>query len=111
MSHILSSVLDKAIWAILCFICAYLYSKLKAFKQRDKEQKEARDRDILLVKEALRHTLRQVIKEDYDNFKQKGFMTQGEYEEFEKTYTTYRDLGGNGVIEHLHKETLKLPIK
>ena len=102
---IVLSILEKIIWAVLCALVGWLVSKYKRAKTKAQEK----DNDLQLVKDALRHTLRHVLKTDYEYYQDKGYCTVLEKQEFEKTYKTYHTLGGNGTATHMYEVLLTLP--
>lgn len=40
-----------------------------------------------------------------------GYIPSDEYDDFQKEYKAYKDLDGNGKVERLVTEAMKLPIK
>lgn len=109
-------IASKAIWAILSFVCGWALTKIRKYRaealQREQQQEED-DRkladDLELIKDALRHTLRNVLLSDYDTFTERGWCSHLEKEEYTATYTTYHNLNGNGVVTHKNQEVLNLP--
>nr|DAP55325.1 MAG TPA: holin family protein [Caudoviricetes sp.] len=109
-------IASKAIWAILSFICGWALTKIHKHRaeaiQREREAAEndkKLESDIELIKDALRHTLRNVLISDYDTFTNRGWCSHLEKEEYTATYATYHSLNGNGVVTHKNKEVLNLP--
>lgn len=98
-------ILSKVVWAALCFIsglCVTQFKKLKATS-------EARENDMSIIKDALRHTLRSVLISDYEKFMARGWCSHLEKEEYSATYDTYHALNGNGVVTHKKEEVMDLP--
>ena len=105
MSDVVLGFISKIIWAVLCFICGWLSTKYKRAKQRSQTIED----DTELIKEALRHTLRGVLRDDYECFTHRGYCSVMEKEEFSKTYITYHKLHGNGVATHMDEVVMRLP--
>ena len=107
MISLLLDIGEKVLWAVVCAIAGYFATKYKSAKKRKQEEEQ----DLILIKTALKHTLRGIIRDDYNEFMARGYITFEESQEFDKTYKTYVALNGNGVVEHMHEEILSLPIK
>lgn len=116
MNKIWIDILSKAIWAVLCFICGWALTKIRKYKEQiaqreqDAEENDRKlESDLELIKDALRHTLRNVLLSDYDTFTTRGWCSHLEKEEYTATYNTYHNLNGNGVVTHKNQEVLNLP--
>ena len=105
MQKVLIDLLSKSVWAILCFLCSVCLTQLHKLKKVNKKRKD----DLDLIKEALRHTLRNVLISDYEKFKNRGWCSHLEKEEYTATYNTYHNLNGNGVVTHKNEDVLNLP--
>lgn len=46
-----------------------------------------------------------------DDYLDQGYIPSDEYDDFVKEYKAYKDLGGNGKVEKMVTEAMKLPIK
>ena len=109
-------IASKTIWAILSFVCGWALTKIRKYrteaiqkeKQKEDDEKKLAE-DIDLIKDALRHTLRNVLLSDYDLFTERGWCSHLEKEEYAATYATYHNLNGNGVVTHKNQEVLNLP--
>lgn len=71
-----------------------------------KQQKErsANSRGTMLI-------LRYMLSRYHVEYTHKGYVTQGQYHEFEELYDAYHDLGGNGAATHMWEDIKKLPIR
>ena len=105
MWDIALSILNKLIWAGLSFGCGWLATRYK----KQKAAQEEEEKDLKLIKEALRHTLRNVLQTDHDRYVEQGCCSFLEKEEFTKTYNTYHALNGNGVATAMFNKVLSLP--
>lgn len=105
MLDIFLNILGKIIWAVLCFLCGWLSTQYRKMKQKNKNTED----DTRLIKEALRHTLRGVLRDDFEDFCHKQYCSVMEKEEFSKTYSTYHQLNGNGVATHMYDVVMNLP--
>ena len=75
-------------------------------QEKIKKQKRHKDKDNLLLGLA-RISLINKMQESLD----RGFTTQADYEVITALYEPYKELGGNGVVEHLFEyryNTLKV---
>ena len=102
---IIVSVLSKVILAVLSFAVGILGARLKQIKKK----KDETSKDIDVMKESLRHLLRNSLKEDHEHYIKIGYCPIHEKEEVHKTYITYHDLGGNGFGTQLHDDIMALP--
>ena len=105
MDDSLRNLIEKIIWAVLCAIVSYCVAKIKNYKQKIK----TKDNDMLLVKDAVRHTLCGILVVNHAEYISRGWCSHLEKEEFLNAYQTYHELGGNGVITHIKEEVLSLP--
>lgn len=67
-------------------------------QQEKAKQKRNKDKDDLLLGLA-RISLINKMQESLD----RGFTTQADYEVISALYEPYKELGGNGVVEHLYE--------
>lgn len=105
MNKVLLDILSKVIWAVLCGVCTFCITQIKKLHKASKSREE----DLSLIKAALRHTLRNVLMSDYNTYKERGWCSHLEKEEYSATYDTYHALNGNGVMTHKDEEVLTLP--
>lgn len=71
-----------------------------------KQQKErsANSRGTMLI-------LRYMLRRYHVEYMHKGYVTQGQYREFEEMYGAYHELGGNGAATHMWADIQKLPLR
>lgn len=84
----------------------------KKFEDMDKKMtKELDDIDeeLLVMKKAQQKDVRRSLRQDGKMFKERGWASDQEKEEFDELYWSYHNLGKNGVVDQLHKEILELP--
>lgn len=105
MNKIVLDIISKVIWALLCFICSLFIAKWTKVKKSIHNKEE----DMNIIKDALRHTLRNILISDYNEFTRRGWCSHLEKEEYSATYDTYHSLNGNGVVTHKNDEVLNLP--
>lgn len=110
------NIAQKVIFSIISFLGGLAVTKMHKYKAeaiQRKQEAEEKDKklesDLELIKDALRHTLRNVLLSDYDTFTARGWCSHLEKEEYTATYITYHNLNGNGVVTHKSQEVLDLP--
>lgn len=67
------------------------------------------DEDLSVMKKAQQKDIRRSLRQDGKMFKERGWASDQEKEEFDELYWSYHNLGKNGVVDQLHKEILELP--
>lgn len=101
-----TDLLGKAAWAALSFLSAWLLAQYKKYKAKS----HTTETEMQLIKDALKHTLRGVLRDDYVFLTKKGYCTYLEKDEFDKTYKIYHEgLGGNGVATSMRDVIMELP--
>lgn len=66
--------------------------------------------DVEVLKEGMRHMLRNTLMEDHNRAMSDGYCTQEMKNEIENTYNTYHALNGNGVATALYTQIMQLPL-
>lgn len=95
--------LEVIFTTVLSFV-GWSYRKLK----KRQEQQERKNKAIENGVQAL---LRNELIKNYREYKLKGEITLLDKENMEHMFTEYFNLGGNGMMEEVHKEFLEIPIK
>lgn len=85
---------------------------LKAQMEAEKKEKaqEAKDKEKA-YKNAILCLLRTELIKIYDKCIDRDYITASEYENGMSMYHAYKDLGGNGLIEHMKDEIEELNLK
>lgn len=69
--------------------------------------------DLVLVKGGLQKGLYVNLVHIYKSFKRtlksRGYITVGEKKEYDSLYSTYHNLGKNGVADNMHDEVMHMP--
>lgn len=109
LTNILNPIISNVIFPI---IVAYICFKYKNFfNEKEKEQKEYKERNIA-IDAILKDLARASILNRVDKAVDRGYTTLKEYEEINEVYEGYRNLHGNGTVEHTIEDFYKkLPIK
>ena len=85
---------------VLTALCGYVVYNLK----EDKKRKQAQG-------DALCALLRTNLIELHDKAMDRESIKARELEAFVGMYKAYKELGGNGVVEHMNHDVEKLPIE
>ena len=88
-------------WVLTCIlgaIAAFLGAKLRAARKRESA-----------VQNGLMCLLRNEIIEAHDKYTDRGFCPIYKKEAIRKSYESYHDLGGNGLVTKLYEDIMKLP--
>ena len=91
--------------AILSFIVGWLVSAQKRYKQKKQESVE----EVMILKEATKAILKNIIRDDHEFFTRQGYCSPADKQEVEIIYQCYSKLGGNGVGTQFRNDILSLP--
>lgn len=94
----------EAFFTLLCSIFALIFKRL--FKKM-KENKERQD----AVEAGLQALLRNELVRRYREYETKKEISIIDMENIEHMFKEYKNLGGNGTVEKMYEELLKLPTK
>lgn len=97
--------------AFILFLCRQLYSKMvKEYeKQKIENEKNKLKQDFIMM--GLQSLLYFRLCEQAKLYKKRGSMTRQEYKDLEYFFTSYTNLGGNGIAKKLFEECKLLPIE
>ena len=98
--NILQMIISYLVPAALGAGIGFLSSKLK--KNRAKEQ---------AIEDGVQALLRNELVREYREYKAKGELSILDKENIESMFRQYKNLGGNGTVEHLITELMRLPTK
>lgn len=94
----------EAIFTAILGLIGWSYRKLnKKHEEQDKKNKA--------IENGVQALLRNELIKNYREYKVKGEITLLDKENMEHMFTEYFNLGGNGMMEDVHKEFLEIPIK
>lgn len=96
--NILQTIVNYIIPTFLGFIIGYVVDGLK----EDRKEEKA-------IKNAVLAILRNELVRLYREYEIKGTLPILDKENIEAMFNEYKHLGGNGTVEHLINELLKLP--
>lgn len=104
MFNFIVTYLPEAIFTLLCAIFTIL------FKRLFKKLKESKDRQNA-VEAGLQALLRNELVRRYREYETKQEISIIDMENLEHMFKEYKNLGGNGTVEKMYEELLKLPTK
>lgn len=95
-----------AIYSTLAVIAAFgiIATNIQADKRKRAEENE-------LVHSALRALLRSELMRTHHQAMRDGYASTIDKEVMERTYSSYHQLGGNGIATNLHDEMMALPTR
>lgn len=91
-----------------------LYAWQSAVKENKKMRREKEERETVrssAVENGLVCILRKHLMDEHEQWTNKGYITPKALESGLLMYKAYKDLGGNGMIDHMEEEIQGLPIK
>lgn len=102
------SIIAGLISTILGFI---LKSKIEEIKRLKAAQEECRTQRDRALENGVVCILRKHLMDEHEIWMQKGYITSKALESGLLMYKAYKQLGGNGMIDHMEEEIQTLPIR
>lgn len=102
------SIVAGLISTILGFILKSKLQEIKRLRAEKEEYKSQRDRAL---ENGVVCILRKHLMDEHEIWTQKGYITPKALESGLLMYKAYKELGGNGMIDHMEEEIQTLPIK
>ena len=100
MSQIIMQTYTTALPVVLTGLMGYVVWML----QNQKKDRDANSRGTMLL-------LMVQLIEYHDRYVQEGEIPSYAYENFDKMYQAYKDLGGNGMVTKMYGEIKELHLK
>lgn len=105
---IVLSISTSLISGMLLF---FLQSVVKENRRLKHEKDDARDKRDKAMQNGMVCVLRKHLMDEHETWMTKGYITSHALENGIAMYRAYKDLGGNGMIDHMDEEIRELPIK
>lgn len=105
---ILVAIVTSVVSGMLLFV---LQSVIKENKKMKREKEERDSKRNSAVENGLVCILRKHLMDEHETWTQKGYITPKALESGLLMYKAYKDLGGNGMIDHMEEEIQELPIR
>ena len=106
--QLIVTIATSVISAILAFI---LQSVIRENVRLKKDKDEKQNRHDTAIENGVVCILRKHLMDEHEIWVAKGFITSHALESDLAMYKAYKDLGGNGMIDHMEEEIQALPIK
>lgn len=107
--------MDYVLTIIVSVVAGILLFMLKQKINENKELKRQRDEAKAVRAKALENgvvcILRKHLMDEHEHWTANGYITSKALESGLLMYKAYKDLGGNGMIDHMEEEIQALPIK
>ena len=97
----LSQIINALAGAIITYLVTVLRQKKQQIKEQRKENKA--------LKEGIQALLRDRIIQAYNKYFENGWIPIYAMESIEACYSSYEELGENGVIDNLMRQLRELP--
>lgn len=107
MSTILA-IISSVASAMLVFL---LQSSIRENRKLKKEKEEARSKHEAAIENGMVCVLRKHLMDEHEIWTERGYITSHALENGLAMYRAYKDLGGNGMIDHMEDEIQELPIR
>lgn len=102
------AIISSVASAMLVFL---LQSLIRENRKLKKDKEEARSKHEAAIENGMVCVLRKHLMDEHDLWIDRGYITSHALENFLAMYRAYKDLGGNGMIDHMEDEILALPIR
>lgn len=89
----------------------FLQSVVKENRRLKQEKDDARDKRDKAMQNGMVCVLRKHLMDEHETWIIKGYITSHALENGLAMYRAYKDLGGNGMIDHMEEEIQGLPIR
>jgi hypothetical protein len=89
----------------------FLQSVVKENRRLKQEKDDARDKRDKAMQNGMVCVLRKHLMDEHETWMAKGYITSHALENGLAMYRAYKDLGGNGMIDHMEEEIQGLPIR
>lgn len=108
MDAYIYSIIISVVSGILGFI---LQNVIRENVRLKKEKDEAQQKYDNAMRNGMVCVLRKHLMDDHECWMEKGHITSHALENGLAMYKAYKDLGGNGMIDHMKDEIQELPIR
>ena len=102
------AIVSSVVSAMLVFL---LQSYIRENRSLKKDKEDARSRHDTAMKNGMVCVLRKHLMDEHETWMAKGYITSHALENGLAMYRAYKDLGGNGMIDHMEDEIQDLPIR
>jgi hypothetical protein len=102
------SIIISVVTGVLGFI---LQNVIRENVKLKREKDETQRRYNTAMRNGMVCVLRKHLMDDHDYWTEKGYITSHALENGLAMYRAYKDLGGNGMIDHMEDEIQELPIR
>ena len=98
------SIVSSVVSAMLVFVLQTTIKENRKLKQKKVDRDEALANGMVCV-------LRKHLMDEHDKWMGKGYITSTALENGLAMYHAYKQLGGNGMIDHMNDDIAELPVK
>lgn len=102
------SIASSVVSGVLVFL---LQSSIKENRRLKLEAEDVRTKRDNAMQNGMVCVLRKHLMDEHDIWTGKGYITSHALENGLAMYKAYKDLGGNGMIDHMEEEIQNLPIR
>lgn len=108
MDSVIVSIVSSVVSAMLIFI---LQAVIRENNRLKREKEAARTKHEAAIENGMVCVLRKHLMDEHDIWTGRGYITSHALENGLAMYRAYKDLGGNGMIDHMEEEIQTLPIR
>ena len=101
------SILTSIIAGVALFVLKQKMNENKELKRQKEAAESAKDKAI---ENGIVCILRKHLMDEHECWTARGYITPKALESGLLMYKAYKDLGGNGMIDHMEEEIQRLPI-
>lgn len=108
MGPYIYSAIASLVSGVLVFL---LQNSIRENARLRREKEETQKKYDSAMRSGMVCVLRKHLMDDHELWTAKGYITSHALENGLAMYKAYKDLGGNGMIDHMEEEIQGLPIK
>lgn len=102
------AIISSVVSAMLIFL---LQDAIRENRKLKKDREDTQCRYDNAMKNGMVCVLRKHLMDEHETWIGKGYITSHALENGLAMYKAYKDLGGNGMIDHMEDEIQELPIR
>ena len=108
---ILTTVIGGIVGFLVSWFMGTIKKKAENKVQENKEEKETKETEHIVLMEACKEMLRRTLKEDLEFYKKQGYCSVEDKADIEKVYRLYHDapMKGNGRGTRYYEGIMSLP--
>ena len=101
----------EVLFGLICAIFSFLFKKIMKRQEEEKKKREEEEKKRKALENGVQALLRNELIKNFREYKIKDEITLLDKENMDHMFIEYFNLGGNGMMQEVHEEFTKIPIK